>query len=149
MGEQHRPDRRTSVRACDRVRDPVPPEPKSEALRALYWREEILQMMFWIKGEGFGDEVHPKVLERFLGVRSQIGIEYLDRLAEEGMLVKTPEGRYSLTDEGHKLGARGFADEFADLTKPGHGECGDDCWCHASPEEAEACAAERLERLNS
>jgi predicted transcriptional regulator len=125
------------------------PEPKSDALRALYWRDEILQMMFWIKGEGFGNEVDPKVLERFLGVKSEIGIQYLDRLVEEGKVVKTTDGLYSLTDEGHKLGARGFADEFAELTKPGHGECGDDCWCHASPEEAEACAAERLERLNS
>lgn len=125
------------------------PEPRSEALRALYWREEILQMMFWIKGEGFGNEVDPEVLERFLGVRSEIGIQYLNRLVEEGKLLKNPEGLYSLTDEGHKLGARGFADEFAELTKPGHGECGDDCWCHASPEEAEACVAERLERLSS
>ena len=125
------------------------PEPKSEALRALYWRDEILQMMFWIKGEGFGNEVDPIVLERFLGVRSEIGIQYLDRLVEEDKLLKSTEGLYSLTDEGHKLGARGFADEFAELTKPGHGECGDDCWCHASPEEAEACAAERLERLSS
>jgi len=125
------------------------PEPKSDALRALYWRDEILQMMFWIKGEGFGNEVDPKVLERFLGVKSEIGIQYLDRLVEEGKVVKTTDDLYSLTDEGHKLGARGFADEFAELTKPGHGECGDDCWCHASPEEAEACAAERLERLSS
>jgi predicted transcriptional regulator len=125
------------------------PEPKSDALRALYWRDEILQMMFWIKGEGFGNEVDPKVLERFLGVKSEIGIQYLDRLVEEGKVVKTTDGLYSLTDEGHKLGARGFADEFAELTKPGHGECGDDCWCHASPEEAEACAAERLESLSS
>lgn len=88
-------------------------------------------------------------LYAILGVPSEVGIQYLDLLVEEGKLLRSLEGLYSLTDEGHKLGARGFADEFADLTKPGHGESGDDCWCHASPEEAEACAAERLERLST
>lgn len=88
-------------------------------------------------------------LYAILGVPSEVGIQYLDLLVEEGKLLRSPEGLYSLTHEGHKLGARGFADEFADLTKPGHGECGDDCWCHASPEEAEACPAERLERLST
>ena len=54
--------------------------PKSEALRALYWRSEILQVMFWLKGEGFGDQVDATLLERFLGVDSHIGVQYLDRL---------------------------------------------------------------------
>ena len=120
-------------------------QPKSDALRALYWRDEILQMMFWIKGEGFGEQVDPVVLERFLGVEAAIGLQYLDRLVDEGLLSRTPGGLYELTDRGHEYGARVFADEFAELTRPAHGECGPDCWCHASPEEAEACAAERLE----
>src|SRR4028118_865934 len=58
--------------------------PKSEALRALYWRSEILQVMFWLKGEGFGDQVDARPLERFLGVDSHIGVQYLDRLRQEG-----------------------------------------------------------------
>ena len=38
--------------------------------------------------------------------------------------------RYALTEEGAREGGRRFADEFKDLTKPGHGECGDpDCEC--------------------
>jgi hypothetical protein len=119
--------------------------PKSEALRALFWRDEILQVMFWIKGEGFGDSVDPRLLERFLGVDAAVGVKYLDRLVEEGLLERTEKG-YGLTDDGHRHGARVFADEFAELTRPGHGECGPDCWCHASPEEAEACAEERLAR---
>ena len=40
-------------------------------------------------------------------------------------------------------GAAEFALSFAELTRPSHGECSADCWCHASIEEAEACAAER------
>jgi hypothetical protein len=119
-------------------------QPKSEALRAMFWRDEILQVMFWIKGEGFGDRVDPLLLERFLGVEAHIGVQYLDRLVDEGLLMDDGDGLYALTAEGHHLGARVFADEFSDLTRPGHGECGSDCWCHASPEEAEACLDERL-----
>ena len=118
-------------------------EPKSDALRALYWRDEILQLMFWIHGEGFGDEVDPTLLERFLGVDAQVGLRYLDRLVDETLLTRTNAGHYRLTDEGHGHGARVFAHEFADLTQPAHGECGADCWCHASPEEADTCHVER------
>lgn len=120
------------------------PEPKSEALRALYWRDEILQLMFWIQGEGFGDDVDPVLLKRFLGVDAEVGVRYLDRLVEEALLSRGVDGRYALTPRGHQHGARVFADDFAELTRPGHGECGPDCWCHSSPEEAEACADRRL-----
>lgn len=117
--------------------------PKSEALRALYWRDEILQLMFWIEGEGLGDRLEPSVLERFLGVTATSGAGYLRRLADEGLLERLPADCYRLTDAGRRHGARVFADEFADLTQPGHGECGADCWCHTSPEEAEVCRNER------
>jgi hypothetical protein len=30
----------------------MPQPPKSPALRMLYWRSEILQLMYWLKGEG-------------------------------------------------------------------------------------------------
>lgn len=119
-------------------------EPKSEGLRALYWRDEILQLMFWIQGEGFGDQSDPALLERFLGVDAQVGVLYLDQLVEEGLLSRDADGLYALTAEGHKHGAHVFANEFADLTQPAHGECGADCWCHASLAEAEVCHAERL-----
>lgn len=120
-------------------------QPKSDEMRALYWRDEILQVMFWLQGEGFGQRIDPRLLERFLGVDSEIGISYLDRMVQEGFLRRTADARYELTSRGHSEGARIFGEEFADLTKPSHGECGPDCWCHASAEEAEACHQERLE----
>ncbi len=104
--------------------------------------------MFWIKGEGLGQSVDPSLMERFLGVEAKVGVKYLDRLVAEDLLARTSDGLYELTVSGHKLGARVFADEFADLTRPGHGECGPDCWCHADPDEAEACAAERAGELH-
>ncbi len=116
--------------------------PKTSALAALYWRSEILQVMYWLKGEGLGDLVDAELLERFLGVDAKIGITYLDRLVEEGYLVRDGVW-YSLSAFGQQEGAREFADAFSDLTKPAHGECSDDCWCHASVDEAEACLAHR------
>jgi hypothetical protein len=117
-------------------------QPKSDALRALYWREEILQVMFWLRGEGLGERVNWRTIERFLGVAVRIGSAYLDRLVEEGFL--TTEGDwFMLTPKGVEEGGRIFSEEFADLTRPGHGQCGPDCWCHSSPDEAEACLAER------
>src|SRR5258708_27110192 len=107
----------------------TPAEPKSEALRALYWRDEILQVMFWLRGEGFGDNADPSLIERFLGVDANIGIRYLDRLVEEGYLTRdTP--CYHLTDHGVDQGGRIFSAEVAELTRPNHRECGPTCWCH-------------------
>ncbi len=120
-------------------------QPKSETLRKLYWREEILQVMFWIKGEGFGEEIDATTLERFLGVEAAVLVSYLEQLAADGYLQKTSGGGFRLSDIGHEQGGRIFSDEFADLTRPGHGECGPDCWCHTSVEEALACAEERAE----
>ena len=116
--------------------------PKSGALRALYWRSEILQVMYWLRGEGFGDFVDAPLLERFLGVNAEIGLTYLDRLVDEGYLQRDGEW-FVLSASGLEQGAVEFATSFSDLTRPAHGECSDDCWCHASVEEAEACAAER------
>ena len=117
-------------------------QPKSSALRALYWREEILQVMFWLRGEGLGERANWSTIERFLGVETRIGTAYLDRLVEEGFLA-TQDGWFTLTAKGIEEGGRIFSEEFADLTRPAHGQCGPECWCHSSPDEAEACLAER------
>ncbi len=121
-----------------------PVAPKSEALAALYWRSEILQVMYWLRGEGFGDVVDPGLIERFLGVDAAIGMTYLDRLADEGYVVRDGDW-YALSDFGLDYGAKEFASSFSELTKPTHGECSDDCWCHASVDEAEACLANRIQ----
>lgn len=117
-------------------------QPKSERMRALYWTEEILQVMFWIRGEGFGESIDSDTLGRFLGIDADEGLAYVDKLVDDGYLTRGEDG-YTLTDEGLQLGARVFSDEFAELTKPSHGECGLDCWCHSSSEEAQLCAEER------
>ncbi len=116
--------------------------PKSQALRALYWRSEILQVMYWLKGEGLGEVVDATLLERFLGVEAEIGVGYLDRLVLDGYL-EPARGGYVMSEAGFTEGKTEFALSFADLTRPTHGECSADCWCQNSVEEAIACAAER------
>lgn len=116
--------------------------PKSEALRVLYWRSEILQVMYWLRGEGLGDVVDAALLERFLGVEAHVGVGYLDRLVVDGYLEQVGDG-YTLSGVGLAEGKTEFALSFSDLTRPAHGECSADCWCHNSVEEAIACATER------
>ncbi len=121
--------------------------PKSQSLRHLYWRSEILQVMYWLRGEGLGDVVDAALLERFLGVDAAVGVGYLDQLTFDGYLERRAGG-YTLSDSGLAEGRTEFALSFADLTRPAHGECSADCWCHNSVEEAVACAAERQARLS-
>lgn len=116
--------------------------PKSPALQAMYWRSEILQVMYWLRGEGLGEVVTAELIERFLGVDAEVGLTYLQRLVDEGYLELAGDG-FGLSPRGVEEGAEEFAASFADLTRPAHGECSADCWCHVSVEEAEACAAER------
>ncbi len=108
----------------------------------MYWRGEILQVMYWLKGEGLGEVVDAALLERFLGVDAELGVGYLDMLVAEGYLDQVPGG-YVMSESGLAEGKTEFALSFADLTRPSHGECSADCWCHNSVEEAVACAAER------
>ena len=73
------------------MRDDEPdelPAPKSAGLAAMYWRSEILQVMYWLRGEGFGDLVDVPMIERFLGMHAEVGITYLDQLVEQDYLVR-------------------------------------------------------------
>lgn len=121
--------------------------PKSQALREMFWRSEILQVIYWLRGEQFGlgefrDQADAKMLERFLGVDAEIGVLYLDLLVDRGDLEREDD-RYRLSEEGVREGALEFAASWSDLTRPTHGECSADCWCHNSPDEAAACQQER------
>jgi hypothetical protein len=64
-------------------------------------------------------------------VNAEIGLTYLDRLVDEGYLQRDGEW-FVLSESGLEQGAVEFATSFSDLTRPAHGECSDDCWCHAS-----------------
>lgn len=104
-------------------------------------QDEVLQVMFWLRGERLASDVTVADVARFTGSSAEAIAAVLRRLVALG-LVTSLRGdaapRFALTAEGNREGGRRFADEFADLTKPGHGECGDpDCDCQrtGSPED--------------
>ncbi|MEO6238501.1 MAG: helix-turn-helix domain-containing protein [Vicinamibacterales bacterium] len=104
-------------------------------------QDEVLQVMFWLRGERLASDVTVADVARFTGSSAEAITAVLRRLVALG-LVTSWQGdaapRFALTAEGNREGGRRFADEFADLTKPGHGECGDpDCDCQrtGSPED--------------
>ena len=95
--------------------------------------DEVLQVMYWLRGEGLAGDVGPADVTRFTGAADEAVVRVLGRLVERGFVARAEhagEPRFALTDEGVREGGRRFADEFAELTKAGHGECNDpDCDC--------------------
>jgi hypothetical protein len=121
----------------------MPPEEIDPTDRQLAARDEILQVMYWLHGEGLAKEVSADDLARWLSFdRIQIHSLLVDlaesRLVEPTESSQSSSVRFRLTDAGLKEGGRRFADEFAELTKPGHYECGDpDCECKRSGNPAD------------
>ena len=130
----------------------------AEALDELYWTAEILQALYWMRGEGLAREVSPAALAQFLVADGAIVIEQMQRLAAEGYLERTIDGctsarvpgvpadggicphtAYRLTPLGVAEGGRSFQDEFEGLTKQAHGECGPRCWCKDPERAGEPC----------
>ena len=111
-------------------------------LEALRMRDEVLQAMYWMRSEGLADAPDAQELARFLAVPVDTLGPYLERFVRDGYLRRTTAG-FGLSPGGEEIGKRTFAAEFADLTRPSHGECDEDCWCHDSPDEAARCLEER------
>jgi len=113
-----------------------------DELEVLRVRDELLQAMYWMRSEGLADAPTLAELARFLAVPADTLGVYVERFVADGYLEPRPPG-YRLTRSGEETGKRTFAEEFADLTRPTHGECDEDCWCHDDPEEAARCLEER------
>jgi hypothetical protein len=112
-------------------------------LDALFWRDEILQVMYWMRGEGLSESVCAEDLLIFLDGDLPTIQHHLARAAAEGFLGTSPDGasvstatHYTLTDLGRQEGGRRFRDEFAGMQKSGHGECNADCVCHTTGDHA-------------
>lgn len=119
-----------------------------DELEVLRVRDEVLQAMYWMRSEGLAETCTPGQLASFLAVPAPTLTVYLERFLSDALLTFDDRG-YALSDAGAELGRRTFAEEFADLTRPGHGECDEDCWCHDSPEAAADCLAERKGHVHS
>ena len=119
----------------------------SDPLDAIRWRDELLQILYWFRGEGFGEAVAAHEIVPFLGAEEVVVRQHLDHLSEDGY-VRRIEGapvRYRLTEWGAREGGRRFADEFAGLTGQAHGECNDPkCACRTlGPQACESHTGHR------
>ena len=121
----------------------TPSAPKSEQLRVLFWRSEILQVVYWLHGEGLGDLVDIDLIRQYLGVDAHENLSsYLDLLVGDGSLVRDGDW-YALSERAMAEGEAQLATEFTDSVHPVASECNEECWCQASTAEAEACARSR------
>ena len=112
----------------------------SNPLDDLYWRDEILQILYWFRGEGLGEAVAACDLVPFLAADEPFIQLQLGRLVGEGYVAGQAGAppTYQLTELGVKEGGRRFADEFAGLTGQAHGECNNPN-CSCLTEGPEAC----------
>jgi DNA-binding PadR family transcriptional regulator len=105
---------------------------EKSALRALFWRDEILQVLYWMKGEGLGDTVSATTIQPLIQTNIDNLIYHLEKLCADGYLDKKGGGNrtdtlYELSTFGKKEAGRRFAEAFQGMQKAGHGECGPDC----------------------
>ena len=124
--------------ALEHVRRLIGHTSAGDPVDGLKQRDEILQIMFWLHGEGLGPDVAVPDILRFVddepGVRRALG-----QLVEDGhleALAAEAQTRYRLTATGLREGRRRFLDEFEPyLAMRGHGQCGyADCDCHQGGE---------------
>lgn len=110
--------------------------PAHSSVQALQCRDDILQAMYWLRGEGFRSEADAATLHRFLAVDHELLVRQLRALTADG-LVEEHRGGYRLTAAGLHEGGRRFADEFSDLTRSAHGDCPPNCpHCLGVPRDA-------------
>ena len=111
------------------------------ALDALFWRDEILQALYWLQGEGLANGTDATSLARLLVADEAIIAQELERLTAGGYLNYAPGSlaAFQLTEMGRLEGGRRFADEFEGLTQQAHGECAPGCWCQDPSHAADPC----------
>ncbi len=103
-------------------------------------KDEILQVMYWLRGENIAQDVAPPELARWVGLEAGQIAPLLEGLVASGLVEYVPdrEIRYRLTSSGAFEGGRRFADEFSEMIKPGHYECSDpNCDCRQTGNPAD------------
>ncbi len=95
-------------------------------------RDEIMQVLFWMQGEGLGEEADAQGLIVWLAADSKRLDPVLAWMCEDGWIEPgTRDGAFRLTAAGLSEGGRRFTESFADagLGVQGHGECAPGCDC--------------------
>lgn len=115
------------------------------AIDALFWREEILQVLYWMKGEGLADAVPVSRLLSLLNTTPDNLLLHIQKNTAAGYLetedgVLTENSAVKLTPTGNKEAGAIFRNAFEGMQKAGHGECGPDCeFCYVEGEKLEDC----------
>lgn len=110
-------------------------------------RDELLEVLYWLEGEGIPGAATVASMARFLARPPEEVEAVLATLVARGDVEPSGDSEYRLTPTGKHEAGRRFAEQFAGMTGQGHGECNDpSCDCHTSPEGAAACHAERAHR---
>lgn len=107
----------------------------------LFWQDELLQVLYWLTGEGLGPDVRWSDLQVLTDGSDAVLLAAARGLAARGLVQVTDrEGlpALRLTPAGMEEGRRRFVDQFADLLGQAHGECGPDCECHRA-EPGQSC----------
>lgn len=120
-----------------------------EAGDAIAREDELLELLYWFEGEGFGGVATIVTITRFINLEESLVRRTLTRLLLRGDVmfdemgsVEDAPAEYRLTESGRREAARRFAAEFAPMLSQGHGECSDpDCDCHSSEGGAAECHA--------
>ena len=108
--------------------DPIEKSP----LRALFWKDEILQILYWMDGEGFGKEVVVSQVLALLNTNKENLLYHLQKLVDDDVLTSkndfiTESAIVALSTDSKKEAGKRFAEAFQGYQKAGHGECGPDC----------------------
>ena len=101
-------------------------------MNSVQCQDEILQMMYWMRGEQLGENVTHAQLNQFLRIEDDAVKSALSQLVTRG-LVSVSADRYALTERGVMEAGRRFLDEFSSvLGKEDHLSCSDpNCDCQA------------------
>ncbi len=107
-------------------------EVEKSALRALFWKDEILQILYWMDGEGLGSEVPFVQVLSLLSTNEANLLFHVDKLVKDKVLIANTEevsrtSLIQLSDDMKKEAGRRFSEAFSGYQKAGHGECGPDC----------------------
>lgn len=98
----------------------------SPSLQELARRDEILELLFWMKGQSFADSLSVADVARFVTHPEEAIVSSLEKLAALGAVEREGD-RYRLTAEGLPEARRRFVDDFRDMLADGHGECNFSC----------------------
>jgi hypothetical protein len=96
----------------------------------LHLRDEVLQVLYWLQGEGLDDEAGAGQLALWTGTSKADLEDVLELMVRDGWLRRgRKQSAYRFTEVGRMEGKRRFADAFVDhgLGWGGPGSCGPDC----------------------